>query len=150
MPPTKGIAESEGPYKWYGLFVWQKHPLCIAVQRNDISEVSRLIRTDGENVNVGGGRPLMIACEMGYAAIADLLLDEWSIACYPEHIFLAMIGGHMDICLAILNHDCIATDWSKTGYQKVVDACVKRHPKKKDMYLIVNEYFKSADKNIYL
>ena len=150
MVIEKSVAESERPYKWYGLFVWQNHPLCIAVQRNDLAEVKRLIREEGESVNIGGGMPLKIACEKGYKSIADLILDEWRVACYPEHLFLAMIGGHVDICAAILNHDCIATDWSNTGYQKVVDACIKRHPAKKDMFLIMNEYFKAADKKIFM
>ncbi len=150
MIPTKSISESEKPFKWYGLFVWQKHPLCIAVQRNDIEEVKRLLRQEGENVNVGGGMPLKIACEKGYGEIVDIILDEWSVSCYPEHVFLAMIGGHVDICAAILKHDDIRIDWTRSGYQRVVDACIKKHPGKREMYRYMGEYFSAADKKIYL
>jgi hypothetical protein len=145
----KSILDSEKPYTWHGLFLWKKHPLCIAVLNNNLEEVQRIIKA-GENVGIGDNTPLLIACERGYKNIVEVLLDEWNInSCYPKGkpLLLAIKNGHLDICLLLFTKDDSYTkmNWYGVDYQKYIKEGIAKYPNKKDLFILIQEIIKETE-----
>lgn len=148
---TKSVIESEAPYTWFGLFMWEKHPLCIAVSKNDSDGVRTLLEK-GENPNIGRNRPLSLACQLGHENVVSVLLESWEIEPFSPHgepMLIALREGHLRVCLQLLETGPIDVDWLIFDYREAIRIGKKKFPFRAEPYERIESWIKKHELNHY-